>query len=154
MLLFLDIQFESFQVVSSFFVYVTSIVILLLPWPILLRAKRLGTLSMLILLFVLDIVLTVEAALYSDILLIALLHVITIPALILIIYFDLVKQHRSYFRCFICGKEIKSEDELETMRRAVMGKSNKVLAHSNCIMLDEKQKKKISSSVFRHGIPK
>lgn len=108
---------------------------------------------MIVLLFAIDITLTVEAALYSDIVLIAVLHVITIPALIGLIYLDIVQEHKSYFRCFVCGKLIEVEEEIETISRTIKGKPKNVLVHTKCIQLEGKDRKKISSRVFRHGIP-
>ena len=109
---------------------------------------------MIVLLFILDSVLTIEAALYSDIVLIAILHVITVPALIGLIYLDLVQQHKSYFKCFICGKEIQADEEIETINRTLEGKPTHVIVHSECIRLERADRKGISSWVFRKGIPK
>jgi hypothetical protein len=133
--------------------YALSVLVFMLPWPILWMYRKLKTLTMIILLFAMDVTLTVEAALYSDIVLIAILHVITIPALIALIYLDLVQEHKSYFRCFICGKLIEDEEEIETISRTIEGKPKNVLVHTKCIQLEGKDKKKISSWVFRHGIP-
>ena len=116
--------------------------------------KRLSTLRMIVLLFVLDIVLTVEAAFYSDIVLIAVLHIITVPALIALIYFDLVQQHKSYFKCFICNKRIESGEEIETVNRTVGGKPSRVIVHTVCIKLEGRERKKLSSWIFKKGIPK
>ncbi len=80
---------------------------------------------MVILLFVLDIAMTIEAALYSDIVLIALLHVITIPVFFALIYLDLVQQHKTKFRCFICGRNILEEEKAETVRRTVGGQKKR-----------------------------
>jgi hypothetical protein len=124
------------------------------PWPVLWKRKMLTTLRMIILLFILDTVLTIEAALYSDIVLIAVLHVITVPALIGLIYLDLVQQHKSYFKCFVCNKEIQADEEIETMKRTVKGKATHVIVHSDCIHLERKERKGISSWVFKKGIPK
>jgi hypothetical protein len=109
---------------------------------------------MIIFLFALDSILTIEAALYSDIVLIAILHVITVPALIGLIYFDLVKEHRSYFRCFVCGKEVQADEEIETINRTVEGKPKHVIVHTECISLERTQRKRISRSIFKKGIPK
>ena len=123
-------------------------------WPVLWRVRKQTTLKMIILLFVLDIVLTVEAALYSNIVLIAVLHIVTIPALIGLIYFDLVNQHNTQFKCFVCGKLIQAEEEIETVSRTIEGKTTRVIVHTSCINLENKERKGISSRVFRKGIPK
>lgn len=138
---------------EQYLVYTLSILAFMLPWPILWRYRKLKTLTMIILLFAMDITLTVEAALYSDIVLIAILHVITIPALIGLIYLDLVQEHKSYFRCFICGKLIEAGEEIGTISRTIEGKPKNVLVHTKCIQLEGKDRKKISSWAFRHGIP-
>jgi hypothetical protein len=122
--------------------------------PILWRLSKLTILKIIIILFVLDIALTLEAALYSDILLIAVLHIITIPALIGLIYFDLINQHKLQFKCFICEKQIKANEEIETVNRTIQGKPTAVIVHAACIHLETKERKGISSRVFRRGIPK
>jgi hypothetical protein len=105
------------------------------------------------LLFVLDIALTIEAAFYSDIVLIAVLHVITIPAFFGLIYFDLVQQHRTKFRCFICSKEIEQSEENETLKRFVKGEQKEISVHSACIGLEKDQRKAFSRRSFKKGIP-
>lgn len=108
---------------------------------------------MIILLFTLDMVLTIEAAFYSDIVLIAILHVITIPALFVLIYLDLIKQHNSYFRCFVCSEQIEPHEEIATIKRTEHGREIQFLVHSECIRLEAREKKSISEKVFRKGIP-
>lgn len=127
---------------------------MMVVWPVLWRMRKLTILKMIILLFALDIVLTVEAALYSNIVLIAVLHIITIPALIGLIYFDLVNQHKTQFKCFVCGKLIQAVEVIETVNRTIEGKPTRVIVHTSCIHLENKEKKGISSRVFRKGIPK
>jgi hypothetical protein len=124
------------------------------PWPFLWKKKMLTTLRMIILLFALDSILTIEAAFYSDIILIAILHVITVPALIALIYLDLVQQHKSYFRCFICGREVQADEEIETINRIVDSKPMHVIVHSDCIHLERRERKGISRWAFKKGIPK
>jgi hypothetical protein len=124
------------------------------PWIILQKKHLLTTLRMILLLFILDSLLTIEAAFYSDIVLIAVLHVITVPALIGLIYLDLVQQHKSYFRCFVCDKLIQANEEIESVNRTVEGKPTRVIVHTGCIDLGRKERKGISSRVFRKGIPK
>ncbi|MDH2901844.1 MAG: hypothetical protein PXY39_12825 [archaeon] len=140
--------------VDPFLVYGITTVFLMVPWPILWKKQELTTLRMIVLLFILDSVLTIEAALYSDIVLIAILHVVTVPALIGLIYLDLVQQHKSYFKCFICGKQIRADEEIETINRTLEGKPIHVIVHSECIRLERTDRKGISSRVFRKGIPK
>jgi len=108
---------------------------------------------MVLLLFALDISLTVEAALYSDVILIALLHVVTIPAFFALIYFDLVKQHNSDFRCFVCGKLVQESEDIEIVKRFLNGSRRDVSVHSTCINLDRQQRKGFSKNAFRKGIP-
>jgi hypothetical protein len=88
---------------------------------------------MVILLFAMDVVLTVEAALCSDIVLIAILHVFTIPALFILIYLDLVREHKSYFHCFVCGRLIESGEEIDTISRTIGGKQGNVLVHTSAL---------------------
>ena len=122
---------------------------LLLLW----YSHVLTTGKMVLLLFALDISLTVEAALYSDVILIALLHVVTIPAFFALIYFDLVKQHNSDFRCFVCGKLVQESEDIEIVKRFLNGSRRDVSVHSTCINLDRQQRKGFSKNAFRKGIP-
>jgi len=115
--------------------------------------RILSTGKIVLLLFALDISLTVEAALYSDIVLIAVLHVITIPAFFGLIYFDLVKQHNSDFRCFICGKMVKDSEDIQIIKRYIKGVKRDLTVHRECISLDQKQRKAFSRNTFRKGIP-
>jgi len=108
---------------------------------------------MVFLLFILDIALTIEAAFYSDIVLIALLHVVTIPAFFALIYFDLVQQHKTRFRCFICGRAVKESEPFESVNRFVDGERKEASVHSSCIGLDLQQRKTFSKNSFRKGIP-
>ncbi len=111
------------------------------------------TSKIVLLLFILDISLTIEAAFYSDIVLIAVLHVITIPAFFGLIYLDLVKQHNSDFRCFVCEKIIKDSEKIQIVKRYVDGKKKDVAVHTDCISLDQRQRKAFSKNAFRKGIP-
>lgn len=140
--------------INPYVPYTLTTLVFMLPWPILWKKNKLRTLNMVVLLFALDIALTIEAAFYSNIVLIAILHVITIPALIGLIYLDIVREHKSYFRCFVCGKLIAPEEEIENINRTIDGKPRHVLVHSSCIQLESKDRKKISRRVFRQGIPK
>ncbi|SRR5579863_656226 len=139
--------------ISELELYGITTLLTSLPAPILWRMKKFTTLKMIIILFALDMIMTIEAAFFSDIVLIAVLHIITIPALIALIYFDLVSQHKTYFKCFICGKAVQAEEEIETVNRTVQGKQTHVIVHSGCISLERKERKRISSRVFRRGIP-
>jgi hypothetical protein len=122
-------------------------------WPILWYLGQLTTAKNVMLLFSLDIILTIEAAFYSDIVFIAILHVFMIPAFFALIYFDLVRQHKADFSCFVCGKPVQENDEIETIKRIVQGKTRNVIVHSACIDLDRKERKAFSKRAFRKGIP-
>ena len=98
---------------------------------------------MVFLLFIVDIALTIEAAFYSDIVLIALLHVVTIPAFFALIYFDLVQQHKTKFRCFICGRTLQESEKFESVNRFVGGERKEASVHSSCIGLGSAAKKDI-----------
>ena len=139
--------------IAEVILYAITIAAFAVATPILWRLHRLNTLRLCLLLFIVDITLTIEAAFYSDIVLIAVLHVITIPAFFGLIYVDLVKQHRTYFTCFVCGKVVKEDDELSTVSRYVNGASRKVNVHAACIDLDNRHRKSFSKSRFRNGIP-
>ena len=115
--------------------------------------RSLTTSKIVLLLFTLDISLTIEAAFYSDIVLIAVLHVITIPAFFGLIYLDLVKQHNSDFRCFVCEKMIKDSENIQSIKRYINGTRKDVTVHTDCISLDQKHRKTFSKNAFRKGIP-
>jgi len=115
--------------------------------------KKLTTGRMVLLLFILDITLTIEAAFYSDIVLIALLHVVTIPAFFGLIYVDLMQQHKTKFQCFICGRSIEESEHSDTVRRLVAGQPKEISVHSSCIGLESHQRKAFSRNSFRKGIP-
>ncbi|MDA4131324.1 MAG: hypothetical protein OK457_11185 [Thaumarchaeota archaeon] len=116
-------------------------------------SRLLNTAKMVFLLFALDIALTVEAAIYSDVVLIALLHVVTIPAFFSLIYLDLVKQQSSEFRCFVCGKPALEAEEFQVAKRLVDGIRSDVIVHTACISLDQLERKAFSKNKFRRGIP-
>jgi hypothetical protein len=121
--------------------------------PLLWWLRMFSILRMVILLFVADIAMTVEAALYSDLLLIALLHVFTIPCFFALIYFDLVKEHRTYASCFICGKKITEEDEITTLQRNTGSEPRSLQVHKSCVRLEGKERKTLSEKLFKKGIP-
>ena len=60
--------------------------------------------------------LTIEAGINSNVLLIYLLHVITIPVFFGLIYIDLVEENRSKFSCFVCGRPIEQTESTETVK--------------------------------------
>ena len=91
--------------------YLTTVLFLVGPVSISLCRRSLSLSRMVFFLFALDTVITIEAAFYADIILIALLHVITIPAFIVLIYADVVNQSNIEFKCFICERSILSEDK-------------------------------------------
>ena len=133
--------------------YLMSALFLVGPVSILLYRRNLSAFRMIVLLFVLDTVLTIEAAFYADVTLIAVLHVITIPAFIVLIYVDLVNQSNTEFKCFICERRILSDEKSETISRLEQRKPVKVLIHSKCIEPGRRTKKAISGRLFRKGIP-
>ncbi len=147
-------QISSCGMVSESVLYAFTLLVTSLTWPLLWSSKSLTTLRVIILIFVLDTVLTIEAAFYSDVVVIAVLHIITIPIFFGLIYFDLIKQHRSDFRCFICGRRIETEEPFHSVQRSVDGKLSGVMVHESCIRLDQKDRKKISRWIFKKGIPK
>jgi hypothetical protein len=124
-----------------------------LTLPVFWFFQLLTTGKMVFFLFVLDIALTIEAALYSDIVLIALLHVVTIPVFFILIYFDLIQQHKTKFRCFICGRAVQDTEQFESVNRFVGGEKKEASVHSSCIGLDLQQRKKFSRNSFKNGIP-
>jgi hypothetical protein len=122
--------------------------------PTLWYFRAFTTAKLVIFLFSLDIALTIEAAFYSDIVFIALLHVVVIPALFGLLYVDLVRQHNTDFRCFVCGQSIQDKDNLRVIKRVVDGEEQNVIVHSACIDLNDRQRKAFSENVFKKGIPK
>jgi hypothetical protein len=123
-------------------------------WLVVWYFHRLSTSKTVIFLFAADISITIEAAFYSDIVLIAILHVFTIPAFFLLIYVDLIKQHNTEFRCFLCGKLAQPSEELTIVRRFVNGRPTNVSVHKSCIEIDRNNRKAFSKRTFKSGIPK
>ena len=105
----------------------------------------------LITLFALDSALTIEVAIYGDVVSIAFLHMVTIPVFFAMIYLDLRQHHKNQFNCFLCGKEIALDEESSSVRRVVIGRITDVNVHSECI--DPGEKKAVSERIFRKGIP-
>jgi hypothetical protein len=134
-------------------VYVVTSLAFALPWIFFWFEGSISITKMMLLLFCFDMVLTVEAGLYSNILLIALLHVITIPGFFFLIYLDLIEQHRSSFSCFICSKGIEPSEASQTLNRTVNGRRKTVLAHPSCIYLGGENRKAFARSKFKKGIP-
>lgn len=139
--------------IDAYILYAVTSSIFAISLPIIWYFKNLTTGKMVLLLFILDIALTIEAALYSDIVLIAVLHVITIPAFFALIYLDLVQQHKTKFSCFICGKTIQESDQSDIVRRLAEGEKREISVHSSCIDLERDQKKAFSKDSFKKGIP-
>ena len=139
--------------VDAYTLYAITGSLFAISLPIFWYFEQLTTGKMVLLLFILDIALTIEAALYSDIVLIALLHVITIPAFFALIYLDLVQQHKTKFQCFICGKAIQDSEQSETVKRLVGRETKNISVHSSCIGLQSDQRKAFSKSSFKKGIP-
>jgi len=139
--------------IDAYTLYAVTSSLFVVSLPILWYFKKLSTGKMVLLLFVLDISLTIEAALYSDIVLIAVLHVITIPAFFGLIYLDLVQQHKTKFQCFICGKIIQDSEQTDTLKRFVDGNKKEINVHSACIGLQKDERKAFSKNSFKEGIP-
>jgi hypothetical protein len=139
--------------VGEFTLYAITCSIFALSLPFLWYLKKLTTGKMVVFLFILDITLTIEAALYSDIVLIAVLHVITIPSFFALIYLDLVQQHKTKFRCFICGRMIQESEKADTVKRMIQGEQKEISVHSSCIDLKRHQRKTFSRNSFKKGIP-
>ncbi len=108
---------------------------------------------MIVLLFFFDLTLTIEAGINSNVLLIALLHVITIPVFFALIYIDLVEENKIKFSCFVCGKAIAESEAIHTLRRS-SGRQRTVLVHNACIDLQTRDRKGFSRGRFRSGIPR
>lgn len=123
-------------------------------WPILWYEWGYSTQVTISILFALDVVVAIEAAFYSNIVLIAVLHVITIPSFFALIYVDLVRQQNSEFRCFLCGKLIEQGEEITVIGRHAKGRKKKVSVHQKCVIIDQKDRKSFSKGKFKNGIPK
>jgi hypothetical protein len=134
-------------------IYSITAVSFILPWLVLWFSGTLSTGKMIVLLFIFDMVLTIEAGINSNVLLIALLHVITIPVFFGLIYFDILEEHKTKFSCFICGKPVGESESSETVKRLVSGRHRSVLVHAACIGLENKDRKAFSRRAFRKGIP-
>lgn len=130
--------------------YLITSVLFLVPWPILFYRQRLTSGKMIFLLFCLDMALTIEGALYGEVVMIALLHVFTIPAFFSILYFSLRKESNEDFRCFVCGKVIDPNEEMASAKRGVR---KSVSVHASCIDLNNSERKAYSERKFRKGIP-
>jgi hypothetical protein len=131
-------------------VYFLSILPFFFSLPILWRARKLTILRIVILLFVFDSLLTLEAAFYGNVVFIAILHVVTIPAFLSLLYFDLLNLSKKSFTCFICSKRILPGEDVESLSRIVEGVENKFLAHSSC--LSKERRASISKLKFKNGI--
>ena len=108
---------------------------------------------MIILLFFFDVALTVEAGLFSNLELIALLHMITIPTFFALIYLDVMTQHTSEFTCFVCGSVVARDEPTEMVKRIVNGRRRNVLVHERCVKLQGSERKAFRSKLFKKGIP-
>ncbi len=134
-------------------VYLITTVAFAILWIFLWFESSISITKMTLSLFSFDMVMTAEAGLYSNILLIALLHVITLPAFFSLIYLDLIGQHKSTYSCFICGKGIYTSELTRTLSRTVNGRHRSVLAHAGCVYLESENRKAFARSRFRKGIP-
>ena len=133
--------------------YSITTVSFIVPWLYLWVSGSLSTGKMIILLFFYDLILTIEAGINSNVLFIALLHVVTIPVFFGLIYVDLVAENRANFSCFVCGKVIAGTDVVQTVKRSLNGRHKNVLVHAACIDLQNKDRKTFSRRRFRSGIP-
>lgn len=97
--------------------------------------------------------LTIEAGLNSNVLLIYLLHVVTIPVFFGLIYIALLEENKEKFSCFMCGRPIDQTQSIETVRHSMNGRRKNVLVHAECIDLQSKDRKSFSKRKFRAGIP-
>jgi hypothetical protein len=134
-------------------IYSITTISFIIPWLFLWISGNLSTGKMIIFLFFFDIVLTIEAGINSNVILIALLHVITIPVFFGLIYFDLIEENKAKFSCFVCGMAIAKADSVQTVKRSVNGRHKSVLVHAACIDLQHKDRKTFSRRKFRSGIP-
>ncbi|MGI0079695.1 MAG: hypothetical protein ACRECH_08725 [Nitrososphaerales archaeon] len=134
--------------------YALTSAVSFLAWPFIWREGKLTTLRMVILLFFWDIALTIEAAFYANIVFIGVLHVVTIPALLGLLYFDLLKQNKTVFTCFICSRQIRPEEEMESVTRVVRALETKVSVHVSCVEVGRRERKALSGRIFKRGIPK
>ncbi len=134
-------------------IYSITTVSFIIPWLVLWFSGTLSTGRMIILLFIYDMVLTIEAGINSNVLLIALFHVVTIPVFFGLIYFDIVEENKAKFSCFVCGKAIGETEVTETVKRSVNARHKNVLVHASCIDLQNKDRKSFPSRKFRAGIP-
>ncbi len=135
-------------------IYGITIVAFLVPYPLLWLIRALTTVRMMLLLFALDTVLTLEAAYYSSIVFIAVLHIVTIPALFGLVAFDLIQQHRTQFRCLLCGRTIRVDEEFELVKRMIKGRTASFAVHKYCVGPKDWEKKPISKRILRGGIPR
>lgn len=122
-------------------------------WLLFWFATDLSIAKMILLLFAFDMALTIEAGFDSNVTLIALLHVITIPAFFALIYADIMNQHRSEFTCFVCGVAVAQGEPTETVKRIIGGRRRSVLVHEHCVKLDSSERKAFRGRLFRKGIP-
>jgi hypothetical protein len=138
---------------NAYTLYALTSLLFSISLPVLWYLKELSIGKMVLLLFFLDIALTIEAAFYSDIVLIAVLHVITIPAFFALIYLDLVQQNKTKFRCFVCGQAIQESQQADTVNRLSGSDRKEVNVHSVCIGLESHERKAFSKNSFKKGIP-
>ena len=134
-------------------IYSITATFFIIAWLLLWFFGTLSTGKMILLLFCFDMVLTIEAGLNSDVLLIYLLHVVTIPVFFGLIYFALLEENKEKFSCFICERPVDQTQSIETVMRSVNGRRKNVLVHAECIDLQSKDRKSFSIRKFRGGIP-
>ena len=134
-------------------IYLITAIAFVMIWSGLWIGGILSVGKMILLLFLFDITLTVEAGLKSDVLMIALLHVVTIPCFFGLIYLDLIDQHRSSFSCFVCGKGISQSEQADSLKLMVNVRYRSSLVHKACVSIGQNDRKTFARSRFRNGIP-
>lgn len=134
-------------------IYVLTGACLAIAWLIIWFGSSLSIGKMIVVLFVFDMALTIEAGIASNVEFIALLHVMIMPAFFALIYLDIVGQHRSKFTCFVCGIDITQDEQSRTVKRMINGRWGKALAHESCLKLQNSERKAFRSILFRKGIP-
>ncbi len=139
--------------ISANIVYIVTSFCFALLWLFLWFESSFSISRMIFLLFAFDIALTIEAGVVANIMLIAMLHMITIPAFFALIYLDLMDQHRSEFTCFVCGVALAKSEPTETVNRILKGRRRSVLVHEHCVKLESTERKAFRSRLFRKGIP-
>lgn len=139
--------------ISLNIIYLLAALSFAILWLALWFASSLSIGRMIILLFILDVILTIGAGIDSNVILMAMLHVITIPAFFGLVYLDLIEQHKTEFICFVCGFPILQVEHSEKVRSIIKGRGKQVLVHTDCVRLDINERKLLRRPLFKRGIP-